>query len=503
MSTNKTIAKNTLFLYFRMLLVMGVSLFTSRIVLRELGVSDFGIYSLVGGVVVLFGFFNAAMASATQRYLSFDIGKGDSERLQKTFSASLTIHIGIAFLILILAETIGLWYVNYKMVFPIERTLAVNVVYQFSIAAAVLRVIQAPYNALIIARERMNVYAYVSIVEVVLKLLIVFLLMYFGSDKLIMYAVLIFVISLIIRIIYQVYCRKYFVESKYRFEYDKAYYKELISYSAWNLFGQSANILSLQGISILFNLFFGIVINATISIANQVNTAVYSFVSNFQLAFNPQITKTYAKNEIEAHKKLLFSASKFSLIIMTLLASPILLFTGEFLELWLGNNLPPYTVQFVQIVLLYTLIDALSGPFWTSAYAIGKVKKYNIGISIINLLTLPIVYILLKAGIRPYYAFLSKIFIALGIQSYRYYYVHSFLKFKFSEFFPYIIRVSFLICINIGICLLSYNFLNPELFNFFAGVIILEIFLLLIIIFIILTKKEFSLIRKLMFKNKL
>lgn len=363
MSTNKTIAKNTLFLYFRMLLIMGVSLYTSRVVLRELGVSDYGIYSLVGGFIALFGFLNTAMSTATQRYLTFDLGSNDVERLQKTFSATLTIHIGIALLVLLLAETIGLWYVNCKMIFPVERTFAVNIVYQFSIATSLLTIIQVPYNALIIARERMSVYAYVSIVEVFLKLGLVFLLVFFNSDKLIMYAILTFILALGIRLFYQFYCRKHYKESHYKFYWDKVYYKELISYSSWNLLGQSANLLSTQGISVLFNLFFGATINATISIANQVNAAVYGFVSNFQLAFNPQITKTFAKNDLITHKKLLLTSSKLSLVIMSVLASPILLFTKSLLELWLGSNLPEYVVQFVQIVLLYSLIDALSGPF--------------------------------------------------------------------------------------------------------------------------------------------
>ena len=212
MSSSKTIARNTVFLYFRMLLIMVVSFYTSRVVLEQLGVSDYGVYSLVGGIVAMFGFFNSSMATATQRFLTFDIGAGDPVRLQKTFSATLTIHIGIALLVLVLAETIGLWYVNNIMVFPQERIFAVNVVYQFSIATAFLGIIQIPYNALIIARERMNIFAYVSILEALLKLLVVFLLLFFGYDKLITYAVLIFLVATVIRLFFQIYCKRNFKE---------------------------------------------------------------------------------------------------------------------------------------------------------------------------------------------------------------------------------------------------------------------------------------------------
>ena len=474
---------------------MAVSLYISRIVLRELGVSDYGIYSLVGGFIALFGFLNAAMSSATQRYLTFDLGKKDYVRLQKTFSAALTIHMGIALIVLLFAETLGLWYVNNKMVFPPERTYAVNVVYQFSIAASLLGIIQVPYNALIIAREKMNVFAYISIVEVVLNLAIVFMLVFFASDKLIAYAILTFVVSFIIRMTYQAYCRKQFKESKYKFEWDKAYYKELISYSGWNLFGQSANVLANQGTSVLFNLFHGVTINAAISIANQVNTAVYGFVSNFQQAFNPQITKTYAAEEYASHKRMVLTASKFSLIIMSLMSAPILLFPNMFLTLWLGDNLPEYVTQFVQIVLLYSLIDALSGPFWTSAYAIGRVKKYNIGISTINFLTLPLIYLLLKIGVKPYMAFLTRLFISMSIQAYRYYFVNGFLRFKFKEFIPYIWRIAALFTINIALSLLS-GFMQVEtLKSFLIALIILEVMLITVVVFIIMTKPERLLIK--------
>jgi len=269
---------------------MGITLYTSRIVLEELGVSDYGIYNLVGGIVAMIGFFNGAMSTATQRYLSHDIGKGNYQQLKKTFSATLTVHFGIAILGLILAETLGLWYVNYK------QTYAVNVVFQFSILTFLLSIIQVPYNSLIMAHERMKVYAYMSILEAILKLGAVFTLMLISTNKLVIYAGLTFVVSLVVRILYQMYCRKEFEESKYHFAYDGLYFRELISYSGWNLFGNIAAVAKGQGLNLVLNLFFGTVVNAAYAITNQMASAVNLFASNLQMAFNPQIPRKSSAN---------------------------------------------------------------------------------------------------------------------------------------------------------------------------------------------------------------
>ncbi|MGB6084280.1 oligosaccharide flippase family protein [Moheibacter sp.] len=429
MSSSKTIAKNTLFLYFRMILVMGVSLFTSRIVLRELGVSDYGVYSLVGGIVAMFGFFNAAMSSATQRYLSFDIGKGDQKKLRKTFSATLSIHAGIALLVLILAETIGLWYVNYKMVFPPERNFAVNVVYQFSVFSFLLGIIQVPYNALIIARERMNVYAYVSILEVILKLIIVFMLVYFGSDKLITYAILTFVVSFIIRVIYQVYCRKHFKESKYKFEYDKEYYRELMSYSGWSLFGNIAAVARGQGINVVLNLFFGTVVNAAYGITLTVQGAVQSFVTNFQVAVNPQIIKNYAKGDLNAMQLLIFRSSKLSFFLFFILSFPIILNTEYILNLWL-TVVPEHSVIFIQLAFIYLMIDSISYSLIIAVQATGKIKNYQIIIGTLIFLNLPICYLVLRMGGSPesvYFVLIAVTFLTL---LFRMFFVKNLLGFK-------------------------------------------------------------------------
>lgn len=412
MSSSRTIAKNSIFLYVRMILTMGVSLYTSRVVLRVLGVEDYGIYGVVGGIVAFLGFFNSAMSSATQRFLSYDIGKGDEEQLQKTFNATLNIHILIAILSFILAETLGLWFVNHKLNIATERMYAANWVYQFSILTFLVGIIQVPYNALIIARERMNVFAYISILDVVLKLAIVYLLVVFDSDKLILYSILTFLVSFSIRIIYQIYCRHQFKESRYKFYFNKEYYKTLISYSGWNLFGNFAAVARGQGNNIVLNLFFGSVLNAAYSISMQVQAALFMFVQNFQVAANPQIIKSYAANDLERTKRLMSQSSRLAYFLSFLIAFPILINTEYILNLWL-TTVPPHTVMFVQLVVITTLIESVSLSLMTGIQATGRIKAYQATIGTLVFLNLPLSYIALRLGYVPESIFVIGILISI------------------------------------------------------------------------------------------
>ena len=398
--SNKRIAKNTVLLYFRMLLTMGVSLYTSRIVLNTLGVEDFGIYNVVGGVVMMFSFMNSAMSSATQRFLAIELGKKDDEQLKKVFSMSITIHAIIALIILVFAETLGLWFLNAKLVIPIDRMDAANWVYQASILAFMLTVMGVPYNAIIIANERMSVYAYVSIVEVVLKLFIVFALVWIGYDKLKLYAIFILCVTIIIWIIYNIYCKRNFPETRYRFFWDKSLYKTMMHYAGWNLFGNLAHVTIGQGLNILLNLFFGPVVNSARGIAYQVNTAVSGFVINFQMAMNPQIFKSYAANDLKYMHQLIFQGAKYSFFLLFFLALPLLIDTETILKWWL-KIVPEYTVLFCRLVLINTLIDCISGPLMTAAQATGRIKKYQTAVGGLLLLILPISYLFLKNEFPP------------------------------------------------------------------------------------------------------
>jgi O-antigen/teichoic acid export membrane protein len=412
-SYNKTIAKNTLVLYIRMFLTMGISLYTSRVVLITLGVQDYGVYSIVGGIVTLFSFFNSAMTSATQRFLAIDLGKNDLVQLKKTFNATLNIHFVISLIVLILSETIGLWFVNHKLNLPFDRMVAVNWVYQFSILTFLFGIIQVPYDALIVAREKMDIYAYMSIIEVFLKLGIVYLLVVSTYDKLILYAALLFLISFIVRLGHKLYCKWHYAESKYQFYFDKSLYKELISFSGWSLFGNIAAVARGQGSNILLNLFFGTVLNAAYGISMQVQTTVQSFVLNFQMAANPQIIKQYAAGNTDQFLKLIFQSAKFSYFLLFMVATPIIFNIDFILEFWLKNP-PQNTAIFVNLCLISVMIDCISGPLMIGAQATGNIKWYQITLGSLIFLCLPISYLFLKIYHDPKVIFLTIISINIS-----------------------------------------------------------------------------------------
>jgi O-antigen/teichoic acid export membrane protein len=397
---NKRIAKNTMMLYFRMILTMLLTLYTSRVILNILGVEDFGIYNVVGGFVTMFGFLNSAMASATQRFLAFEIGKEDKIQLRNVFSMSVNIHFLIAFLILILAETVGLWFVNTQLTIPPERMVAARWVYQFSILTLMVNMVSVPYNAMIIAHERMNVFAWVSIAEVSLKLFIVFMLQWFGFDKLKLYAILIFAVALLIRLIYGIYCNQKFSESKFRYYWDKPLFITLTSYAGWNLWGNAASVIMDQGINVLLNIFFGPIINAARAIAVQVKSAINQFVTNFQMALNPQIIKSFASNDLKYMHTLIFQGAKYSFFLMFILSLPILIETEQILKLWL-KQVPEYTVILTRLVIINILIDSISGPLMTAAQASGKIKLYQSAVGGLLILNLPVSFLFLKIGFSP------------------------------------------------------------------------------------------------------
>ena len=404
-SNNKRIAKNTLMLYVRMLFSMIVSLYTSRVVLQTLGVEDYGIFNVVGGVITMFTFINAAMVSSTQRYLNFELAKGNSQRLRSVFNTSLQIHGLIAIAIIVLGETLGLWFVLNKLVIPEARMTAALWVYQCSILACCVTILSAPYNADIIAHEKMSAFAYISILEVSLKLLIVYLLLVSPIDKLIAYAILTLSVQLLIRFIYSRYCHKHFEESYIEFNFNKALFKEMSGFAGWSFFGNLAAILYTQGLNMMLNIFFGPVVNAARGIAVQVQSAVQQFVSGFQTALNPQITKNYAVGNLEQMHNLMFRSARFSFLLLFFLSLPVLLETDFLLTVWL-KNVPDNAVIFTQIMICISLIYTTSNPCVIANQATGKVKVYQMVVGGILLTILPISYILLKLGAPAYSVFI-------------------------------------------------------------------------------------------------
>lgn len=391
-----------------MLIVMGISFYTSRVVLRELGVSDYGIYSVVGGVVATFSSLRGVFASSIQRFLNFEMGRGNKEALNQIFSMGVIIHIILCVIFLILAETVGLWFLNYKLVIAPERMDAANWVYQFSVFASIATIMTIPYDAVIIANERMKAFAYISIIGVFLKLGVIFLISAFGSDKLKFYAVLIFLVSLIIRMISAIYCRRNFQESKFKFFWDKVLFKELGSFAGWNFFGNTAYTFSNEGLNILLNIFGGTPINAARGIAYQVRNITMDFVRNILMAINPRIIKLYSQDKKDEFYKLLYFTSKASFFVLFALCVPIMLFATTILQLWLVN-VPPYTVSFVQLILIYLLVRAFHSPIDSLFKALGKIRNYQIIESIILFLTLPVSYVLLKNNMPVHSVFIVMI----------------------------------------------------------------------------------------------
>ena len=376
----KRIAKNTIFLYVRMIITMLITLYTSRVILNVLGVEDYGVYNIIAGIVVLLAFLQTAMTNASQRYITYELGKGELESVKKVFSMSMTTHITISLLIFFLAETIGLWFINTQLNIPANRMLAANWVYQFSILTFIVNLIRIPYNASIIAYENMSFYAYISIIESILKLLIVYVLCISPSDKLILYAILLCGVAIICTFIYKIYCCKKFLTCNYTYFWDKKLYWQLMRFSGWTMLGGISNVSAQQGGNILLNMYNGVVSNAAFGIANQVSYAVYAFSSNFQIAFNPQITKLHAVGDSLHLNNLVNKASLFSYYLMLLFAVPFMINTEIILKLWL-KNVPEYTVGFCQLMVVYQLIDAFQAPLNTLIFSTGKIKNYNIWLS--------------------------------------------------------------------------------------------------------------------------
>lgn len=425
-----------------MFLTMGVALFTSRVVLQTLGVEDYGVYNVVAGFVTMFTFINSALASATQRYITYAIGQGDNNRVNKVFCTSLNIHLLMSIVFVMLAEIIGVWFLNTYMNIPTNRMFAANILFQLAVFSTLILFVSAPYNALIIAHERMTAFAYISILDVSVKLLIVYMLHLFLFDRLIVYAVLMCLSQVLIRQIYTMYCRRNFSESKFRIYKDKTLFKEMLSFSSWSLFGNLAVIGAGQGVNIVLNLFFGPAVNAARGITAQVQNAILGFSSNFQMALNPQITKTYAAGDLKQMHTLVLTSSKYSFYLLYLLSLPIILEADVILKLWLGT-VPEYTANFVRIGLLTTIINSMAGPFSISAQANGKIKLYQTVVGGIMLLTFPVAYIGLKYFHKPEFVYVVEIIIVSIAQCIRIYMMRSMIKLSIRRYISdVVLRVS-------------------------------------------------------------
>lgn len=496
---NKRIAKNTFILYLRTILVLGISLYTSRVVLSVLGVENYGIYNIVGGFVALFSIVSATMVASTQRYLTYELGKKENGDLRKVFGVSMTIHVVLGGILLVLFETVGLWFLNEKLNISSDRMIAANWLYQCSILTFLLNILSAPYNAMIIAQERMKAFAYINVLEVSLKLLIVYLLLFSSIDRLILYGVFILFVSIIIRLIYSIYCSKNFKDARYVFVKDSRCYKDIIGFAGFNFFGACSAILSNQGVNILLNLFFGVTVNAARGITLQVEAAITKFVNDFTTALNPQITKSYARGDKEYMLDLTYRGSKFSYFLFLFLALPIFVQTSQILSIWL-NQVPDYTVVFVRYALLIAMLNTLSYPLTTCAFATGRIKTLSIWLGSVRFCVLPICYIFLKYGFAPYIVYIVVLFTDFILLFVRLYVVAKITDIRMTSFFVSVIsKVVPVTMLSVSLILILDEFMSVETFWEIGLFTVLTFFVTAIFIYFMgLTRNERDSLRNLL-----
>lgn len=482
---NKRIAKNTLVLYIRMALIMLTSLYTSRILLQTLGFEDFGIYNVVAGIVVMFSFLNVSMSVSVQRFLSYALGQNDVEQFKKVFSVSIQIHIVIALLIAVLAEILGYRILN-MLTIPLSRVEAAHWIFHFSILSFMLSVCQAPFIASIMANEKMNIYAYVSVIEVFSKLLIIYVLQInLWDDKLELYGLLLLLVSFLIALIYISYCLLSFSECRCFRKGSKRLFLNILSFSSWNLLGAFGNIIVNQGMNILLNLFFGPLINAARGIAYQVNVALMTFAYNVQSAVNPQIIKLYAAEHRSEMLDLSFRACRYCFYLLLLLSLPIFYYSDLLLGIWL-EDVPEYASIFCKLVIATSLIDAMAGPLSTTMQATGRIKYYQIIVSSILLLNIPISYMLLSIISNPTLPFIVCMAISFMALIARVFFVKrtfvieriSFIKSVLYKVFPVLICVCLFgqmiyLCLKYVDITQLYSFLIFTIVTFICNVILI------------------------------
>lgn len=454
-SNSKRIAKNTIFLYFRMMFTMVVALYTSRVVLNVLGVDDFGVYQTVGGVVGMLTFVNNALAIGSSRFLTYELGAGNFSKLKDTFSTVLSVHILLALILVVVAETVGLWYIYNKLVVAPERMDAAIFAYHISVLTSFITITQVPYNASIISHERMGVYAYVSIADVSLKLGVAYLLALGNYDKLKMYALLLFLVQLGVAFFYRVYCVRSFKECHYSLILKKDIFKDVLSYSGWNLFSSTTLALCNQGVLVLINAFFSPAAVAAKAVAGQVNMAANSFVNSFRTAVNPQIVKQYAANNREGSRNLLLDSTKFSFYLMLMLCIPIYLLAGPLLKLWLGV-VPEYAEPFLKIAILTSLIDVFSQSFYTGLYAKGQIRENAVISFFILLPGFGLIFLLFKLGFSP----ISSAWVMLGAMSVISLIVKPLLLVKIVEYPVRPIIGVYVVCLRVALLSVPIPFLS-------------------------------------------
>lgn len=465
---NKRIAKNTLLLYVRTFFVMLVSLYTSRVVLNVLGVEDYGIYNVVGGVVAMFSMISGSLSGSISRFITFELGRGNMEKLKLVFTTSVNIQMGLALLILILGTFVGGWFLNYHMNIPEERMFAANWVLQCSLLMFCVNLISIPYNACIVAHEHMTAFAYVGILEAVLKLVVCYLIAVSRYDKLISYAVLLLMVSIFIRIVYGVYCKRHFEECRYRRTKDISLVKEMSGFAGWTFFTNVCYLFNTQGVNILINLFFGVTLNAARGIATQVENAVMQFVNSFMMAVNPQITKSYAAGHTDDMFRLVCRGAKFSYFLMMLLALPVMLEAEYILSLWL-KTVPEHSVTFLRLTIIGAMVNMLGNTGYMACMATGHIRRYVLWLSTIGCLVFPLTWLCFKLGMPAESTYVVFILVYIGVDSVRLYIMRGLLGFPVMMFVRDVLwKIVIVTAVSVVLPLLTHELLDESFLRLLA-----------------------------------
>lgn len=488
--STRRIARNTLMLYLRTLLSVVVGLYTSRIVLHTLGVEDYGIYGLVGGIVSMLGFLNASMSGATSRFITYDLGVGDFENLKQTFNSAFQSHLIIALIIVLFSETIGLWFVNYQLDIPQDRHFAANCIYQLSILSAVIGITQAPYTAVVLAHEQMDVYAWLEILNVVLKLIIVWLLQLASNDRLIFYGLLVFAVTIFIRTLYRFFCHRHYPESHLCFVWNPAILRKMLSFTGWNLYADASESVRQQGINILINRFFGLALNASCGLASMIQGIFWTLGYNVVAAFRPQIIKQYASGNFTQMMHLMSKAMKITLILLCLFSIPVIIEMPFLLQLWL-NDVPAYTVVFCRILLLDNLLGIVNFIINLGVYSQGDIKMMSIASGTYKFLCLPVIFLLFHFAFSPESAYWCNLICLVAIVATDFYFLHIQVpqidvKYILGTFFK---SLSLIILSTIGYIYLLSIF-PDSLFNRFICFLFYCLILVLSAYFFLLDKTE-------------
>lgn len=501
-SSNKRIAKNTLFLYTRLAIVMIVNLYMTRVVLDVLGIYDYGVYNVVCGFVALFGFINTSMSNGTQRFYNYELGKNGDEALKQVYNNAVIIQSVLATIIVIVTETIGLWYVNAQMEISPERLTAANWIFQFSIISLIFVVLQIPYSAAILAYERMDFYAIISIVDAFIKLAFTMLLPYLNGDRLIGYGFMIMAVSILNFICYYLYCHNKFPNLRFNKSFNKQLFKSMLQFSGWNVFGSFAYVVKGQGVNVLLNAFFGVAVNAANGIAMQVSSAIQTFASNLIIAFKPQLTQSYAKGDYERAEQLMFSMSKISYVLMSIIAIPIMIEMDYVLNIWLKGNIPGHTATFTILTIIAIMIGVFNTPVTQMIHASGQMKKYQLATSIVICSILPISWIFLKLGYGATSVFIITILIVLINQVVCLQVLHSIFKFSISKYIKEVI-VPCILVTTVSLFITPYisNVLTPSIWRFII-VTLINLLIVGVLFYLSMNSSEKQIIKSYIHKIK-